>query len=797
MGTGAQQSSLDLVTGSSTQQREIGDELYKLYGKCRDEIIGLLIDKNSYTQDQAIHAAQKLIDRVVFMAFAQDRGLLPHKLIERTYTQVVPLDPRENPRWQNFVNAFHFIDIGHKALDLPDGYNGKLFEFDSLVDNLQLEDEPWTNFFFSIGKFDFRDEGEVNVEVLGNLFERSIAELEKRRTVGLFGKQAEQVAGVMPKSAERKRFGIYYTPPEFTRFIVEQTLGQLIAERVEEQPTADAQLAALKQLKVVDPACGSGAFLVAAFDRIEEAYSRIIYTLRQEARLEEAATLERNYGDDILKDNLDGMDLSEQSIEIARLALWLRSARKARKLVDLSGNVVQGNSLVADPSIHPRAQEWKDTFPAVFASGGFDCVIGNPPWERIKLQKREFFAQVPEVILEPNAAKARELIEAFEQDRPALAKRWSDALLLAARTSDYARTCDKYPLSARGDINYAMLFAELSRYLVAPDGLVGLLVPSGIATDDTTKHFFGDLMDKKALHALYDFENRKFVFADVDGRFKFSILLMNGANRLTEEADFVFFSHSLEDLKPRDRHIKLSARDLKLLNPNTRTCPIFRSRFDYGLTKGIYRNVPVLIDARRKVGGNPWKIRLGTMFHQSSHASLFRNGKDLTSDGFHLDGNRWIRGKESYLPLYEAKMIQAYDHRAAGVIVDRGNWVRQGQTEGTPPVYHQNNEFVVVPRFWVSEHTVQETGVSRTGMLAYKNITSVTNQRTMIAAFLPYAAYVDSLNTVTFDDSTGVRRRCCLLANLNSLAYDYVARQKVGGLHLSFFIVEQISTFPP
>ena len=117
------------------------------------------------------------------------------------------------------------MDTGHKSLDLPTGYNGRLFEYDPLVDGLQLDDEPWTNFFLSIGKYDFREEGEVNVEVLGNLFERSISELEKRRELGLFGKQrAANEAAAMPKSAERKRFGIYYTPPQFTGFIVESAL---------------------------------------------------------------------------------------------------------------------------------------------------------------------------------------------------------------------------------------------------------------------------------------------------------------------------------------------------------------------------------------------------------------------------------------------------------------------------------------------------------------------------------------------------------------------------------------------
>jgi hypothetical protein len=158
-------------------------------------------------------------------------------------------------------------------------------------------------------------------------------------------------------------------------------------------------------------------------------------------------------------------------------------------------------------------------------------------------------------------------------------------------------------------------------------------------------------MEKKALAALYDFENKVGVFADVHRSFKFSVLLLNGSDRQTEAADFVFFARSIEDLKPRDRHIVLSARDLKLLNPNTRTCPIFRTRRDCELTKRIYRNIPILIDENRKKGGNPWAIKFVTMFHQTNDAEHFRTAQSLKDDGFRLEGNRWLRVKKFISPL--------------------------------------------------------------------------------------------------------------------------------------------------
>jgi hypothetical protein len=231
------------------------------------------------------------------------------------------------------------------------------------------------------------------------------------------------------------------------------------------------------------------------------------------------------------------------------------------------------------------------------------------------------------------------------------------------------------------------------------------------------------------------------------------------------------------------------------LNPNSGTCPIFRTKRDAELTKKVYRHVPVLIDRNRKNGGNPWGVRFVRMFDQTNDAEHFVNGETLASDGYKLVGNRWTKGNKSYLPLYEAKMIQSFDHRAAGVRIEAGNWMRQGQTDDTSLVEYQNPEFVVQPRYWVEDGTVAASIDDRQWLLAYKDVTSATNQRTMIATFMPRVAAANTAPLILADNS--VRRQACLLGNLNALAYDFIARQKVGGLHLNFFIVEQLPTFPP
>lgn len=814
---------LALLRRTGERQREVGDELYETYSAHRIELIGHLHTTLGLSLDAALAAAQKLLDRIIFVAFCEDRGLLPRKIIDQTWHRIPPLSRVTNPRWQNYLNLFRAVDRGHRDLDLDDGYNGGLFAHDPQVDDLQLDD-TWTDFFRSIGSYDFRDE--VNVDVLGHLFEQSVTELERIRAGGLFGNgttpTAEPAAPTMPKSAQRKRFGIYYTPPEFTRLIVEHTIGALLDERfaaiahthglppenpLRDQPAEKVRafrqdcLAALRALKVCDPACGSGAFLFRAYETLEERYTDVLGDLVA-AGDRQAARLLDQIPDMILADNLFGVDVSPEAVEITQLALWIRSARRGHTLANLAGNIVCGNSLVDDPAVHRRALRWAEAFPAVFQreNPGFDCVIGNPPWERLKVQEREFFSlSAPDIAAAVSAAQRRRMIAKLEARNPELYARYQEAHAQAEATLTYARTSGRYPLTGKGDINTYMLFAELARSVVAPDGRVGLLTPSGIATDATTKDFFSTLLDSRALVLLYDFENRKLVFPDVDGRFKFCALVFGGSQRQTAAADFVFFAHQMEDLKAARRHIPLSAEDLALVNPNTRTCPIFRSRRDAELTKAIYRRVPVLIDHARREGGNPWGIRFVRMFDQTNDAELFHTREQLQKLGFKPDGNRWRQRKRVFLPLYEAKMVQAYDHRAASVVVDEANWVRQGQTRATTLVQHQNPEFTVTPRWWVDEKCVSESlgGDAAPAYLAYKDVTSPTNERTMIAAFIPHVAVVNSAPLVLLDDAVSYRARTCLLGNLNSFALDFVARQKVGGIHLNFFIVEQLPIFPP
>ncbi len=806
-----------LIRQSTDQQREVGDKLYDLYSSNRIDLISHLYFKLKHPLDAAIEMAQRLFDRIMFIAFCEDRNLLPKDTIPQAFT-VAGFHAVTNPRWQNFKNLFQFVDQGNVDYGIPK-YNGGLFAKHA-VDDLELPDKPWTTFFNTISKYDFADE--VNLDVLGHLFERSITELEKLKESGLFGgnqEKAEQFAS-MPQSAKRKRLGIFYTPSELTSRIVQYTVEELINERFAKLAVeygvdkADAIrgiapedrmywkrcLNVLQELKIVDPACGSGAFLFQAYNTLELRYYEVIGHLEQSGE-KQASKLYEQIANDILTRNLYGVDLSPEAVEIAQLALWIRSASPGQTLSKLSENIVHGNSLVDDLEVHPAAFNWQTRFPDVFErdEAGFDCVIGNPPWERIKLQEREFFSfPAPEIATATNASKRRKLVTNLESDDPALYERFQAALEGASALLTHCRKSGAYPLTGKGDINTYAVFTERASQLVAPHGRVGMLVPSGIASDKTTKDFFGSIAESNRLIRLYDFENKKVFFPEVHASFKFCILNFGGVDNITDAADFVFFVHQTEELDNSKRHVPLSGDDIKLLNPNTRTCPIFRSRRDANITKSIYKRIPILIDKNRTgPTGNPWQITFKTQFHQTNDAELFLEPDELKARGFKLSGNTWKNGKQVCLPLYEAKMFRPYDHRFGSVFEDTSNWINQGQTHEATLVEHMNPEHLALPRWWIDESKIKDALADNSppAFIAFRDITRSTDVRTFLAAFLPYSGTINTAPLILSQVSE--RLQACLLGCLNSIALDYVAKQKTGHIHMNYFIVEQLPVLTP
>jgi N-6 DNA Methylase len=455
---------------------------------------------------------------------------------------------------------------------------------------------------------------------------------------------------------------------------------------------------------------------------------------------------------------------------------------------------------------------WHLVFPDVFTasdgeppaseggwSGGFDLVVSNPPWERVKIQEKEWFSErAPEIAALAGVVRKRRIAALIEEDPP-LHEEYLRAERKAEAISHFLRNSGRFPLCGRGDVNTYSVFAELMRAIVGPGGRAGMIVPTGIATDDTTKDFFASLVDGRQIVSLFDFENRKPLFADVDSRYKFCLLTVGGAARPAEAgADFMFFAHDISDLADPERRFQLTPADFALLNPNTRTCPTFRTRRDAEITRSIYERVPVLID-KKQPDGNSWGMKLLTMFHMTNDSHLYRRRKELEADGFQLGGNVFQREDDRWLPLYEGKMFSQYDHRAADVVLSPTAVLRQGQPRYLSALEHADPDRVVTPQYWISESTVLERLHSQGDvpwLLAFMNVTSPTNERTVIASALPVSGVANSAHVI-FVAPQNAARLPFLLASLNSLAVDYVARQKLGGVNLTYFIFEQLAMLPP
>lgn len=439
-----------------------------------------------------------------------------------------------------------------------------------------------------------------------------------------------------------------------------------------------------------------------------------------------------------------------------------------------------------------RFFHWHLAFPEVFdteagGKGGFDVVLGNPPWEHTELKEKEFFAErAPAIAAARTKAIRQRMIDALATKDPKLHREFEVARRRADGISHTVRNSGAYPLSGRGRINTYAIFSELNRHLVAGDGRVGCIVPTGIATDDTTKLFFQDLVSRRVLVSLFDFENREGIFPAVHRSTKFCLLTLTGGERDGGgEAEFVFFASRPEDLADPDRRFTLSAEEIELLNPNTKTCPIFRTRRDAEITKGIYQRVPVL-DREGDPDGNPWGVLLKQgLLNMASDSGLFHTRAELEADDWAAEGSRFVRGGEAMLPLYEGKMFHQFDHRWATYEPEAE------RPRLTTPEERRDPGATIFPRYWVAGSEIDERldGRETEWLLGWRDICRASDERTLIASVTPRAAAPDNFLLMLDVEPA---RAPLLLAVLNSFVADFAARQKVGGIHLKFFTMRQL-----
>lgn len=579
---------------------------------------------------------------------------------------------------------------------------------------------------------------------------------------------------------------------------------------------------------------------------------------------------------------------------------------------------------------------WWLAFPQVAARGGFSVMLGNPPWEMLQLDPQEFFAaEAPSVANAQHMAAREKLIAALRAERPHLHAKYWAAVRATEAVQAFVHASGRYPHSGFGRINLASLFAEtaLQATRLQHQGRAGLVLPSGIATDSFTQHLFNAIAAGN-LASLFDFENREAIFAGVHRSYKFCMLTMGRS----QQVDFQFFAGNTEDLTDQRRRFTLSPNDFALLNPNTRTCPVFRSQADAALTKKLYASTSVLWREELKnedgeviqTDHNPWGLQFQLMFMMNTDSGLFHNRPAAA-------------GQPSRLPLYEAKMIHQFDHRWATYVDAAPSEARAAgevETADVSEVQKADSAFAVRPRYWVDEREVlariarvptrvarawlalhaahdgqdatvldtaladlllalaqwvagelfhRQAGAAPSGegwtptqaqahiapseaqlktrfprlndvlrgeglttrkaladfpkwatqnrearlddgelaalaealhavaladalralldhwmdrrsprwLMGWRDITNATNERTVIASVVPRVGVGNNMPLMLFGYGAAAGPLAALLGNLCSLNFDFVARHKVGGTHMNYFIYKQLPVLPP
>lgn len=388
---------------SVSNEDQITKSLYKDYSEFKRVLFADIVERNpDYDKLLLFKKTQKLLDRLLFIFFAEDCGLLPPNSIMQIIDQWEKLKEMDEyrPLYDRVKKYFGYMNTGFQGKKYEIfAYNGGLFKPDEVLDNIIISDEPLVEHTKRLSTYDF--ESEVDVNILGHIFENSLSEIEE---VTQQIKEATLPSVESKTTSKRKQDGVFYTPQYITKYIVENTVGRLCAEKKSELGIVDEEYFSdkkrqketrkrlmeqlqqyrewLLQITICDPACGSGAFLNAALQFLMNEH-RLIDEM--EAKVTGASIVFQDVENSILENNLFGVDINDESVEIAQLALWLRTAKPHRKLNTLNQNIKCGNSLISDPAIAgDKAFNWQEQFPKVFEKGGFDVVIGNPPYVHLE-----------------------------------------------------------------------------------------------------------------------------------------------------------------------------------------------------------------------------------------------------------------------------------------------------------------------------------------------------------------------------------------------------------------------------
>jgi type I restriction-modification system DNA methylase subunit len=432
-------------------------------------------------------------------------------------------------------------------------------------------------------------------------------------------------------------------------------------------------------------------------------------------------------------------------------------------------------------SIDHKFFHWPLEFPDVFEQGGFDVIIGNPPWEIIQSNPHDFFTgQYTDIVKAETHAKRKKIIDRLANHNYDLYEQYNEYLHANDSYQKYIHSSKRYIYSNIGRLNTYSIFLELSIEITRSAGLLGLIIPSGIATDSYNQTFFNHIIEKRLMISLYDFENRGYFFKDVDSSFKFCAITISGGKINEQSPTFSFFCKRVEELKYSGKTYVLEWNDFALFNPITKTSPVFRNYEDYILTKKLYTYGNILINNN----DSKCDITFQLMFM-------------MNSDSEHFLKINQINTIESYerlfLPLYEGKMISTYNHRFQSIIFNSNNSKRPAQPVEIKFELLQNSSFKSTPLSFVEklnvDKRVKHKNYPKNWFLGLRNISSPNNEKYLTASILPYSAVG---NSITLIHSNTCFKSVALISCLNSIVIEYVIRQKIAGPNINIFYIEQL-----
>ncbi|MFG6083639.1 DNA methyltransferase [Paracoccus litorisediminis] len=875
----------------------------------------------------------RTVYRLIFLAVAEDRDLL-HPRRTPQAARILYADSysftfwRERSRrrvardghhdvWEAMKVTLSSLEHGQELLGLP--ALGGLFaksETPSLNDAL-IPNRRFLSAIFCLGfirkdgathRINWRD---LKTEELGSVYE-SLLEIRPRLEAnGSFTLDSGA------KGNDRKTSSSYYTPDPLVETLLDSALEPVLDKAETNAETPEAKVAAILDLKVIDPACGSGHFLLGAARRMADKVARL---RNEDAGKEDTQAALR----DVVSRCIHGVDRNPMAVELAKVALWIESVSPGQPLGFLDANIRCGDSLlgvfdldaleegIPDEAYKPltgddkdaakyylklnrdakkgqgrfdwssgtgamppkklaanlnsirkmpedtvgqvekkraafdtwrhdpdrwstrvacdlyvaafllpktevplndqrglvpttadvrkklgggqlygplegaaaeaadaaRLLHWPLTFPDVLIErGGFDVVLGNPPWDVVQLGEKEYFeSRVPEIATLKGAAR-KKAISGLAQSHPEIFAEFAKDKRQFESANEFARAAGRFDLTARGKINTYALFAELFLNLTRKGGRSGLIVQSGITTDATTADFFSHLVESGQLISSLGFDNARRLFPSVHPDTPFVLLTMGTS---TEAVNFTSYILAVDELEDKRRHYSLTSAEIARINPNTKTAPVFRSKRDAELTASIYNRVPVLYDEREKRWAIP--TQLVQNFFSGSNAKdqlAFEAAASLPTDGSD--------------PVYRGSMVWHFNHRVSTFDPEAGIFRSLNKNELAEPNFEVRSDKYVAKSELISRFEVR--GWQKDWFCGWRDITNATNERTVVSAIVPYAAADDTFSVILPDD--GALAAVMIVATLNTLVVDFCAQQKVGGTHIRKFTLQQFPILPP